>query len=102
MPAAIGAALAGVLVVGVGVVVRRPLAGLPENHMKFGVGLMLVSFGTFWAGEGVGIDWIGGDLAILLLLAGYLLISLLAVRLASASLVSAADPSPVRSAQEAR
>jgi len=102
MPAAIGAALAGVLVVGVGVVVRRPLAGLPENHMKFGVGLMLVSFGTFWAGEGVGIDWIGGDLAILLLLAGYLLISLLAGRLASASLVSAADPSPVRSAQEAR
>ena len=102
MPAATGAALVGVLVVGVGVVVRRPLAGLPENHMKFGVGLMLVSFGTFWAGEGVGIDWIGGDLAILLLLAGYLLISLLAVRLASASLVSAADPSPVRSAQEAR
>lgn len=102
VPAAIGATLAGVFVVGVAVVVRRPLAGLPENHMKFGVGLMLVSFGTFWAGEGVGIDWIGGDLAILLLLAGYLLTSLLAVRIAAASLVSPVDPSSVQSPQETR
>jgi uncharacterized membrane protein len=100
MPAAIGATLAGLVVLGVGVAVRRPLAGLPENHMKFGVGLMLVSFGTFWAGEGVGIDWIGGDLAILLLLAGYLLVSLPAIRLAAASLVSRGDPLPAHSPQE--
>jgi uncharacterized membrane protein len=78
--AAIGAALAGLLVLTVGVAVRRPLANVPENQMKFGVGLMLVSFGTFWAGEGVGIDWVGSDLAILLLLVGYPLTSLLAVR----------------------
>jgi uncharacterized membrane protein len=88
MPAAIGAALAGILVLGVGIVVRRPLAGLPENQVKFGVGLMLVSFGSFWAGEGVGVSWIAGDLAILLLFAGYLVVSLVAVRLAAATLGS--------------
>jgi uncharacterized membrane protein len=56
--------------------------------MKFGVGLMLVSFGSFWAGEGVGVSWIAGDLAILLLFAGYLVVSLVAVRLAAATLGS--------------
>jgi uncharacterized membrane protein len=96
MPAAIGAILAGGLVVGLGTVLRRPLAGVPENQMKFGVGLMLVSFGTFWAGEGVGIDWIGSDLAILLLLAGYLLTSWLAVRLLAARLASGEEVAPAR------
>ncbi len=86
VPAGIGAALAGIGVLGVGVAIRQPLARLPENRMKFGVGLMLVSFGTFWAGEGVGIDWVGSDLAILLLLVGYVLTSLLAVRLVAARL----------------
>ena len=86
VPAAVGAMLAGIIVVGVAVVVRRPLARLPENQMKFGVGLMLVSFGTFWAGEGIGIVWIGSDMAILVLLAGYVLISLLGVRLVAARL----------------
>jgi uncharacterized membrane protein len=83
-PAMIGAALAGLLVLTVGVAVRRPLANVPENQMKFGVGLMLVSFGTFWAGEGIGIAWIGSDLAILLLFAGYLISALLAVRIVAA------------------
>ncbi len=50
-PALVGAGLAGIGVLGVGAAVRQPLARLPENQLKFGVGLMLVSFGTFWAGR---------------------------------------------------
>jgi len=49
---------------------------VPENILKFGVGLMLVTFGTFWAGEGVGIDWPAGDAAIAILLLGYLVAAL--------------------------
>ena len=71
-PAAVGAAIAGVVVLAVAVVVHRPLTRVPENALKFAVGLMLVSFGTFWAGEGVGIDWPAEDATILLILAGYL------------------------------
>ncbi len=78
--AVLGAGLALVGVLAVGIAIREPLARLPENQLKFGVGLMLVSFGTFWAGEGIGIDWPGEDLSILLLLAVYLGLSLLAVR----------------------
>ena len=78
-PAVLGAGLAGILVVAIAVVVHRPLERVPENAMKFVVGVMLTSFGTFWSGEGVGIAWPGDDLAILLLLAGYLLLALLAV-----------------------
>lgn len=66
------AALAAVLVVGmVGVVVARQLAGVPENAMKMLVGLMLVSFGTFWSGEGLGVHWPGSDLAIPVLVGVY-------------------------------
>ena len=57
-PAALGAALAGVLVLLVGLAVRRPLARVPENGLKFVVGLMLTTFGVFWAGEGIGVKWI--------------------------------------------
>ncbi|HEY7938087.1 MAG TPA: hypothetical protein VID26_13280 [Candidatus Limnocylindrales bacterium] len=78
-PAVLGAVLAGLLVVAIAVVVHRPLARVPENAMKFVVGVMLTGFGTFWSGEGVGIAWPGDDLAILLLLAGYLLLALLGV-----------------------
>jgi uncharacterized membrane protein len=61
-----------VVVVGiVGAVVSRQLAGVPENAMKMAVALMLVSFGTFWAGEGVGVRWPGSDLAIPVLVALY-------------------------------
>jgi uncharacterized membrane protein len=95
-PAAIGAALAGLLVLTVGMVIRRPLANVPENQMKFGVGLMLVSFGTFWAGEAVGIDWIGSDLAILLLLAGYLVTAFLAVRIIAAGFAWPRRPEPTQ------
>jgi uncharacterized membrane protein len=92
-PALVGAGLAGILMLGIGAAVRRPLARLPENQMKFGVGLMLVSFGTFWAGEGIGVAWPGDDLSIALLLAGYIVTSLLAVRIVAARLVRPARPS---------
>jgi Ca2+/H+ antiporter, TMEM165/GDT1 family len=75
------AALAAVLVVGiVGVVVARQLAGVPENAMKTVVGLMLVSFGTFWSGEGLGAHWPGGDLALPVLIAVYAGAALVMVR----------------------
>ena len=101
-PALVGAGLAGLFVLGVGAAVRRPLSRLPENQLKFGVGLMLVSFGTFWAGEGVGVDWPGDDLSIVLLLAAYLAISLIGVRIVSTALVRPARRSRTRSPQEAR
>jgi uncharacterized membrane protein len=75
-PAVLGAALAGLLVVAIAFAVQRPLARVPENAMKLIVGIMLTGFGTFWSGEGIGIDWPGDDLAIPLILAGYLLLAL--------------------------
>lgn len=66
------AALAAAVVVGsVGAVVARQLAGIPENAMKMVVGLMLVSFGSFWSGEGLGVHWPGSDLAIPVLVVVY-------------------------------
>jgi uncharacterized membrane protein len=67
--AALGAATALVLVAGVGIVVRAPLARVPENTMKFAVGIMLTSFGTFWAGEGAGARWPGADASLIGVLA---------------------------------
>src|SRR5947199_322214 len=58
---------------------RRPLARVPENTLKFTVAVLLASFGTFWVVEGLGIPWPGGDLAILGLAAAFLAGSLLAV-----------------------
>lgn len=73
--AAIGAAAALVLVAGAGGLVRAPLQRVPENTLKFVVGVMLTSFGTFWGGEGIGIQWPGQDLFLLALIAFYLLVS---------------------------
>lgn len=69
--AAVAAGAALLVVGGIGAVVARQLAGVPENAMKMAVGLMLVSFGTFWSGEGVHVHWPGSDLAILGLVALY-------------------------------
>ncbi|MEO8972925.1 MAG: hypothetical protein ABI406_15165 [Ktedonobacteraceae bacterium] len=71
--AAIGAAVAGVLVILLGALVRAPLKVVPENTLKFVVGIMLTSFGTFWAGEGFGYSWPLSDAFILILIALYLL-----------------------------
>jgi Ca2+/H+ antiporter, TMEM165/GDT1 family len=72
-PAALGALAACVLVLLVGAVVHKPLSRVPENTMKFGVGVMLSSFGVFWTGEGLGIAWPGQDLTLLLFAALFLL-----------------------------
>ena len=65
IPAGLGALAACAVVVAAGMVVHRPLARVPENTLKYVVGVMLSSFGVFWAGEGLGVDWPGRDLAIL-------------------------------------
>jgi uncharacterized membrane protein len=62
--AALGAAAAVVVVAGAGLVVHRPLSRVPENTLKFAVGVMLTGFGTFWGGEGVGVEWPGNDAAL--------------------------------------
>jgi uncharacterized membrane protein len=77
--AAVGAAAAIILVAGAGVAIRGPLARVPENTVKFAVGIMLTSFGIFWGAEGAGAVWPGSDGAILALLAFTLLLSLAAV-----------------------
>jgi uncharacterized membrane protein len=79
--AALGAAIALVLVVVVGVVVRAPLSRVPENTMKFAVGVMLTTFGIFWSTEGVGADWPGGDAALPVLLAFVVALSFTSVTL---------------------
>jgi uncharacterized membrane protein len=70
--AAAGAAAAIVVIVAAGILVRAPLARVPENTMKFAVGIMLTSFGTFWGAEGAGAHWPGSDLALLALITLYL------------------------------
>jgi len=74
--AAAGAAAAVVLVVATGIVVREPLTRVPENTLAFAVGVMLTTFGIFWGAEGAGVEWPGGDAAILGVLAFVLLLSL--------------------------
>jgi uncharacterized membrane protein len=65
--AAAAAGVAVALVVGAGVAARAPLARVPENTMKFAVGVMLTSFGTFWGAEGAGASWPGSDAALLVI-----------------------------------
>jgi uncharacterized membrane protein len=74
-PALLGSAAAAVLIIIVAVFVRGPLSRVPENTLKYGVGIMLCGFGTFWAAEGLGLAWPGEDWAILGLLAFYLVTS---------------------------
>ena len=74
--AALGALLALAVVVLVGALLREPLSHVPENTIKFAVGLLLSAFGLFWSVEGLAIEWPGGDLAILGLLAYLTIISL--------------------------
>ncbi|MDQ6888565.1 MAG: TMEM165/GDT1 family protein [Gemmatimonadota bacterium] len=77
--ASVGAAVAGVLVIGVGVALRQPLARVPENTLKFAVGVLLSAFGVFWIGEGLGFPWPGEDLALVGLVVGFLAVSALGV-----------------------
>jgi uncharacterized membrane protein len=72
LPASAGAALALLLVSLLGLVLHRPLARVPENTLKFAVGVMLTAFGTYWVGEGIGLAWPGQDASILVLAAVFL------------------------------
>jgi uncharacterized membrane protein len=74
--AVVGAAVAVVLVVVAGVVVREPLSRVPENTLAFIVGVMLTTFGIFWGAEGAGVDWPGDDAALPAVLVFVPLISL--------------------------
>ena len=67
VPASAGALAACLLVAAIGLVVHRPLARVPENMLKFAVGVLLCAFGIFWIGEGVGVPWPGEDLSIVVL-----------------------------------
>lgn len=67
--AIIGALAAILVVVVTGFIVHRPLSNVPENTLKFIVGIMLTSFGMFWGAEGVGVQWPGGDVALFGILA---------------------------------
>ena len=78
--AAAAAVSAVVLVVIAGVAVRSPLERVPENTIKFAVGLLLASFGVFWGGEGAGVNWPGSEAAILAILAFLGLVSFVLVR----------------------
>jgi uncharacterized membrane protein len=69
------AAIAVVLVAIVGAVVSKQLTKVPENAMKMGVGILLTSYGTFWAGEGLKIHWPGGDAGLPVLVAVYLVVA---------------------------
>jgi uncharacterized membrane protein len=64
-PALLGAGLATAAVLGAGVWLRRPLARIPETELKWGVGVLLSTFGVFFTAEGLGVDWPAGDVALL-------------------------------------
>lgn len=79
VPASLGAAGAAILVVLLGVALHRPLARVPENTLKFAVGVLLTAFGAFWLGEGLGLPWPGEDMSIPGLILVVLAAALLAV-----------------------
>jgi uncharacterized membrane protein len=76
-----GAAVGLIVVLSLGVAFRAPLARVPENTLKFVVGVMLTSFGTYWAGQSMGIRWPLSDATLLLLIAGYIIVSAMSVRI---------------------
>ena len=86
--AAAGAAAAGIVVVAAGVIAHRPLERVPENALKYAVGVLLASFGTFWSVEGLGVvqpgraslAWPGGDWALLVLIAAWFVTSRILIR----------------------
>jgi uncharacterized membrane protein len=94
--AAAAAALAVAVVTAAGLLIRSPLERVPENQLKFVVGVMLTSFGMFWSAEGAGATWPGGDAALLVIIPCVALLALaLAARLSHAAggSRSSAEPS---------
>ena len=71
VPAIAGGAVALVAVIALGAIIHRPLRRVPETELKFAVGLVLSTFGTFFAAEGLGVDWPLGDAALLVILVAW-------------------------------
>jgi len=80
--ASLGAIAAALVIIALGIALRHPLARVPENTLKFAVGIMLTSFGVFWIGEGLAFPWPGEDLALIAMIALLLAFSGIAVRMA--------------------
>jgi Ca2+/H+ antiporter, TMEM165/GDT1 family len=74
--ASAGALAACIVVAAIGAAIHRPLARIPENALKFAVGVMLSGFGLFWTGESLGVAWPGGDAAVLAFIALFLVVAL--------------------------
>ena len=85
------------LVIGLGLVLHRPLRRLPESELKYVVGLVLTTFGTFFCAEGLGVDWPLGDASLLIVLAIWLGISQAALRV----MAGAGGPRRPRQVEEA-
>lgn len=81
LPASVGALAALLFVCALGVVLHRPIARIPENVLKFTVGVLTCAFGVFWLGAGLGVEWPGEDWSVLALAAAVLAAALLLVRL---------------------
>lgn len=81
LPASLGAVVALLTVIALGLILHRPLARVPENTLKFIVGVLLSAFGTFWVGEGMNLAWPGDDWSIPALIAAYLILALATVPL---------------------
>ena len=78
--AAAGAVAALVVVLVAGLLAKGPLSRVPENTIKFAVGLLLTSFGCFWAAEGAGVNWPGDELSLLGVIAFFVVVSIVLVR----------------------
>jgi uncharacterized membrane protein len=96
LPAALGALTALLMVIGLGFALHRPLAKVPENTLKFTVGVLLSSFGVFWVGEAIGVPWPGGDWSVPILTVGILAAAVIAVRLCRGRLNKRTDAMAAR------
>jgi uncharacterized membrane protein len=90
LPASLGAAAAFLIVTAAGFALHRPMARVPENTLKFIVGVILSSLGAFWLGEGIGVAWPAQDLSLPAMIVGFGLISLATVPICRARGVKAA------------
>lgn len=80
VPAAVGALAALIVVLLLGLLLHRPAANIPENVLKFIVGVLLSGFGTFWVGQGMDLAWPEADWSVLALLTGYAAVAVVIVR----------------------
>jgi uncharacterized membrane protein len=92
LPALVGAAAALLTVIALGTALHRPLGRIPENTLKFAVGIVLAAFGTFWVAEGMHLQWPHADWSLLVLIAAYLGVAQALVMLCRSRSVHALQP----------